>query len=189
MLMRALISRLNSGTDTHSSTVPSSHRRSVDFVYQQFPTLSGIILRLLGEKKPLNKEPEGWAQQRIETVFPALEILERYGVPLLHSELIKSRVKGYLGSPSWPLRDKAAKAFSSNIDQHDTLHTLRDILTFDIKFQNALHGRLLAARWLVRLQKIYLCEEKNGKLFRFRAISSSVDCSSAIFLTTFRHGV
>ena len=163
MLMRALISRLNFGTDANSTTMPSSHRRSVDFVYQQFPTLPRIVLRLLVGERPMSHKTGMPGQQRVETVFPALEILERYGMPTLYGERVESIVESYMGGPLWLLRDKAAKAFSSNVGEDRSILTLRILLNSELRSQNARHGRLLAARWLIRLQRTYLCEGKHGK--------------------------
>lgn len=164
MLLRALVNRLNFGTDTYSTTLPSSHRRSLSYVYQCFPSLATIILQMLGEGKGTSLSPSVLTRQRIEKVFPALEILERYGIPPSHAKQIRGLLEEYMACPSWPLREKASKALTSSVDEDEILSTLQTFLTLDHGSQNALHGKLLVLKWLLRFQKVFLSKEVNGRI-------------------------
>lgn len=154
MLMSVLINRLNSGTDINSTTTPSSHR-SNHFVYQQFPALPDIILRLLRSRKSTYAPIIGDGE-RVEQIFPAFEILERYGLPRGQQERISGTLKNHMKSRFWPMREKAAKTYSAIIPEQDAITAFGDLLTASCDTQNALHGKLLAARWLLRRHRTFM---------------------------------
>lgn len=147
--MKAVLNRLNGGTDTSSRCVPSSYRRSSDLVYQTYPVLSAIILELLqrcdsDEKLNMNQN------FRIQRVFLGLEIVERFGLPRKAAMNVEEAL-GHLSQDScWLIRDKAAKTQAANVEEDRVVEHIKSLLMKDWACQNALHSRLLSIKWLLR---------------------------------------
>ena len=153
MLFKALIRRLNGGTDTSSAKVSSSYRRSSHLVYQKYPNLPGLILKLLdkGDQSQSSKDINGNNTSPImkaQSIFAALELIEQSGLPPTCKEVVRSTMWRYAESPDWSLREKAAKALSLVIDDHDIESECIKLLLPLRNSQNVLHGRLLCLRFL-----------------------------------------
>ena len=156
MLIKALISRLNDGTNTSSSAVSSSHRRLSTLVYDKYPNLPSLILRLLKQGDTIGIEAGLAAATmldqdtlRAQRVFPALEMIEQSGVPKQHQLEIRRALQSHLEGPIWAIRDKSAKALSYLPATKAVLLEVQHQLQADSGKQNVLHGRLLYARYLV----------------------------------------
>ena len=150
MLLKALINRLHGGTDIFSTTAPSSRRRSNQTVYQRYPTMSTVILRLLWGGQGTQEMQAPSTNPSIQTIVPAMEMIEHFGIPRTHGDEIRQAVDVFLGSPYWALRDKAAKARSSCVAFSTVVKECQELLENDFPTQNTLHGRLLALKWLLR---------------------------------------
>ncbi|KAL8645259.1 MAG: hypothetical protein Q9226_007379 [Calogaya cf. arnoldii] len=119
MLMKALITRMNDGTNTLSSKAPSSHRHVSSLVYDKYPNVPDLLLRLLTHKDVIDSErlhkgvavPDTLISQA-QHVFPALEIIEQSGIPRKFGIEIRQASWNHLEGPVWAIRDKAAKALS-----------------------------------------------------------------------------
>jgi len=146
MLLKALLTRLNGGTDVSSARAASSRRRFSRLTYEKFPNLPGLILRLLCNQAKNSSENSVWHAQK---VFPALEIVERCGLPLVLEAEIKQAICFHLEGPVWPIREKAAKALSLVLSKRNLLNEASRLLSSDWRSHNALHGRLLCLRSLV----------------------------------------
>ena len=157
MLFKALLRRLNGGTDTASSKVSSSHRRSSHLAYQMFPNLQGLIMRLLSEKKQSQLDTLGVSTNeqidrstmKAQSVFAALEIIERSGLPPAYEVGLRKTLWEYAESPDWAIREKAAQTLSLVIDDYDIENEVARLVIPEFKSQNALHGRLLCLRFLL----------------------------------------
>ena len=138
MLLKALLGRLNNGSDTKTRTV-SSRRQSSPLMYERYPILPGLLLKLLnhwhdGDVSLVNAQ----------RVFPALEILQRFGVPKLYQEDILQALERQRSSSMWLLRQKAARACGSSIGVVDILDPLQQIIGIGKTLsQNEVHGQLL----------------------------------------------
>jgi len=156
MLFKALLRRLNGGTDTASTKVSSSFRLFSNIAYEKCPNLPGLLVNLLGSRNasPITTSQsslDGTASSRTtrnQSVFAALEVIERSGVPPGHEAEILDLLWGYAGCPEWSLREKAAKALSLIVDDHSVDGEFRRLISPDWKSQNALHGRLLCLRFV-----------------------------------------
>ncbi|KAI4198847.1 MAG: hypothetical protein LQ350_004996 [Teloschistes chrysophthalmus] len=185
MLMKALITRLNDGTNANSTKASSSHRRLSTLVYEKYPNLPNLILQLLTiddeiEAQSLQAAAVGMPESlilRAQRVFPALEMIEQSGIPERHRGQIRQAVWSHLEGMVWPIRDKAAKALSY-LPAHDEIEReMESSLQMPWSTQNALHGRLLYLRHLfARLG----CEATREILVRildhFSTMITSNDC-------------
>ncbi|KAL8732092.1 MAG: hypothetical protein Q9166_003046 [cf. Caloplaca sp. 2 TL-2023] len=156
MLLKALITRLNDGTNTLSSKAPSSHRRLSSLVYDKYKNIPDLLLRLLAledmtecEKTLRQENVTDTLVLRAQRVFPALEIIEQSGIPRKYQTEIRQAVWSHLEGSVWPIRDKAAKALSYFPYSEDIPFEIRRCLQDPWSTQNALHGRLLYLRHLV----------------------------------------
>ena len=155
MLLRALLIRMHGGTDAASTRISSNHRRFSKLVYEKYSNLPHIVYDLLNSGLNINDTNEeslpghfnqSWDARK---VLPALAIIERSGLPLsLHSE-IQNALQQHMRSPIWAIREKAAKALAAVVEDEDLVSEIRDLLEVDRNRQNALHGSLLCARFMI----------------------------------------
>lgn len=156
MLFRALLSRLNAGTDVASTRASSSHRRFSKLIYEKYSNLPSLILKLLrqGDLVSMNirQNDEAFTDAsslHAQKVFPALEIIERSGMPTQHSMDIDAAIRHHMKSPVWAIREKAAKVLAYLIDDKNVLNQIKVFIKAKDSSQNALHGRLLCVRSLI----------------------------------------
>ena len=154
MLFKALIRRLNGGTDTSSTKVTSSYRRSSALTYGRYTNLPDIVVELLCNCLPSIPtsidiaQIGGHSAIYAHKVFPAMEILERSGLPSKHGKAILAALRQFMESFDWLVREKAAKTLSYVLDERDLVAEADKLLSPNWQSQNALHGRLLCLRYL-----------------------------------------
>lgn len=151
MLFKALLKRLNGGTDTSSTKVSSSHRRFSQLIYKKYPNLPDLLLRLLSQT-PTQTQVAGreiHLTMQAHKVFPALEVIERFGIPSQHHGPFFDALRNYNESHDWSIREKAAKSLSLVVDDTSIVEEVTSLLSPSWKSQNALHGRLLRLRFLL----------------------------------------
>lgn len=155
MLFKALLRRMNGGTSIASTKVSSSCRRSSNIAYEKCANLPGLILGMLGS----NKISDPKFSQRIldenvgsptQSVFAAFEVIEQSGIPDAYEAEILDTLWLYAGCSDWSLRNKAAKTLSLVLGDHDIEGQIKGLLSPDWRSQNALHGRLLCLRSILR---------------------------------------
>lgn len=162
MLFKALVRRLNGGTDTASTKVKSSYRHSSYLTYQRYPNLPSLLLKLLRNELPLTTrsvnvtQHDGYSVMRAHKVFPAMELLETSGLPNECGEKILEAIWQYMESFDWAIREKAAKALSRLFNGKDLISDARKLLSPDWPSQNALHGRILCLQHLLSRDDIPL---------------------------------
>ena len=151
MLFKVLLKRLNGGTDTSSTKASSSHRRFSQLIYKKYPNLPDLLLRLLGQthKEKLVAGREIYLTMQAHKVFPALEVIERFGIPSQHHGPFLVALRHYNESQDWSIREKAAKSLSLLVDETGIVEEVTSLLNPGWKSQNALHGRLLRLRFLL----------------------------------------
>lgn len=158
MLLKALLGRLNNGSDTRTRTV-SSRRQLSPLMYEKYPILPGLLLKLLnywhdGDASPVNAQ----------RVFPALEIVQRFGIPKSYQEEILQALERQRSSSMWLLRQKAAKACGSNVGVVDILDPLQQIIGIGkILPQNEVHGQLLSLRIVLMRDLVLYLETAPSK--------------------------
>ncbi|KAL8825138.1 MAG: hypothetical protein Q9191_004596 [Dirinaria sp. TL-2023a] len=156
MLLNSLLRRLNGGTDTNSSKASSASRRLSPVTYERYPNLADLVNKLL---LPSNHFFENIEQQRTsdsgimttQRIIPALEIIERFGIPKERRAGIRGLIEYHMRGRIWPIREKAAKAYAYAVHEKEIAaeaeKLLKTLTTFKCT-QNSLHGRLLCIRYL-----------------------------------------
>lgn len=153
MLFKALLRRLNGGTDTASTKASSSHRSLSKLAYEKYPNLPSLILRLLCQNQQTSIEAAHNETQTLsfqaQWVFPALEILERSGLPLQYRVEIDEAIRHHMASSIWVIREKAAKALALVLSEKDINGEIGNLLKPSKMSQNCLHGRLLCVGFMI----------------------------------------
>ena len=164
MLFKALLKRLNGGTDTSSTKASSSHRRFSQLTYQKYPNLPKLLLRLLCPT-PTDQSSSRDLHPMIQAhrVFPALEVIERSGIPPQDRSPFLDALHHYNESPDWSIREKAAKALSLIVDEGSIVKEVRSLVVPNWKSENELHGRLLCLRFLLARNEAPLFGESLSK--------------------------
>ena len=154
MLFRALLSRLNGGKDAASTKESSTRQRFSSLAYETYPNLSYIVLRLLTNDTGdiPDDYPKVTSMLRIERVFPALEIIERLGLPSTYRDKILQSIYCHIEGSDWATRAKAANALAITTRSEDSLANV--VQTFELhcfhwRSHNALHGWLLTVRSMI----------------------------------------
>lgn len=156
MLFRALLSRMHGGTDAASSRISSNHRRFSKLVYEKYPNLPNLILVLLSSGCKKSGFTDGGSSSGLfahsletQRVLPALEIIERSGLPSNHGVEIQEALRTHMQSPVWAVREKSAKALAAVVKDRDLIVEIRDLCKTGRNQQNALHGSLLCIRSMI----------------------------------------
>nr|OQO24504.1 hypothetical protein B0A51_09535 [Rachicladosporium sp. CCFEE 5018] len=141
MLFRAVIDRLLGTNDAYINDTTSSSRL-LDF--GKHTDLLDLIMGLL------RFDDEKAKTGRTEGVFPALQLLQRARVPVERQVEVRDAVLALTRDASWHIRDKAARTYVSLIGADGRIDALRALLEAPFAGYNALHGRLLCAKFLLR---------------------------------------
>lgn len=144
MLFRAVIDRLLGTNDAYVEDEVATKRR-VDFEHHQ--DLLQLVIGLLSTAPTSMSSGEG---ARNEGVFPALQLLQRAHMPEAKRTEVQEAVFALTASPSWHVRDKAARTYVSFIPVETTSAVLEQLLAGPRGDHNALHGALLCAMYLIR---------------------------------------
>lgn len=159
MLLKALLSRLLGKNEGSSSTRSAIGHGTTNLLYDRFPNLADLIVKLLqadvklveNTRELVHKNDSTLDIPQAQKVFPALEIIQRAGMPLKHPPTIKSLLLWHLGSTVWYIRKKAAKTISIVTDASRFQDEVTELLQEPWLSQNSLHGRLLCVRELLSM--------------------------------------
>ena len=146
MLLNALLRRVNGGGDPSSLRVSSSRRQGSPLVYKRYPVLADLVLKLLMQISP---EKQLGASDT-QTIFAALEIIERFGLPRSSREEALDALRIHIASRFWSIREKAAKAMSFTVDLTVLIQEADHLINHHWSSQNELHGRLLCTRFILK---------------------------------------
>lgn len=153
MLLNSLLRRLNGGTDTNSSKASSASRRLSPVTYERYPNLPDLVTRLLSPSEHFIEQQQTSVSGIVtaQRVFPALEIIERFGIPKKCHAGIRGLIEYHMRGCFWPIREKAAKAFAYAVHEKEIAAKAEELLkalTTSRCNQNSLHGQLLCIRFL-----------------------------------------
>lgn len=157
MLLKALLNRLLGKNEANSSTTSANNLDTTNLLYDKFPILPDLIVKLLQSDAQLTESTRESAYRsgmtldipQAQKVFPALEIIQRAGMPLKHRPTIESLLRYHLGSTVWYIRKKAAKTISIVTNASRFHDVVTELLQESWPTQNNLHGRLLCVRELL----------------------------------------
>ena len=153
MLFRALTDRL---LGTNESQVPdepvvaSNSRIS----FQKHPKLFDLVIKFLraghaslvtSNINPLEEQEQSTA----EAVFPVLYVLQKALPPNKDIDEIRNLVLSLTASSEWVIRDMASRTFAALVAHIDATGIIEQILDPLLINQNVLHGRLLAAKYII----------------------------------------
>ncbi|KAM0701622.1 hypothetical protein Q7P35_010530 [Cladosporium inversicolor] len=144
MLFRAVIDRLLGTNDAYVEDEVATKRR-VDFEHHQ--DLLELVIGLLSTAPTSINSGES---ARNEGVFPALQLLQRAHMPESKRTEVQVAVFALTASPSWHVRDKAARTYASFVPVETTSTVLEQLLAGPRGDHNALHGALLCAMYIIR---------------------------------------
>ncbi|KAF2763505.1 hypothetical protein EJ05DRAFT_41398 [Pseudovirgaria hyperparasitica] len=164
MLFRALIDRLLGNDDQGESLVSTKYSK---LSYEKYPGLLDTLLRSLRPK--LESSPDaGYPQApataviQTEAVFPALQILQRAPPPASYVAEFRKLMFDLICSPSWHIRDMAAKTLARTFDPTELQMTYESIALGAYTSQNDLHGRLLTLKYAVMMSNQCADTEDNN---------------------------
>lgn len=145
MLFRSLIDRLLGSTESQNTSDHIEHSTRPRVTYQDFPDLLEIVLGLLS---PDDHELSS-TQNALESVFPALKLLQRIPPPEDQRQLVSERVLRLCTSPHWHVRDLAARTYSALVEPEERFGVLIGLIKSHSPSHNELHGRMLCVRYLL----------------------------------------
>lgn len=146
ILFRALIDRLLGSSDSQNWSEKSQAINKPRFSYGDFPDLLEIVLELLSPDSVRLTS----AQNALESVFPALKLIQRMPPPQSRHAEVRVLVLRLCQSPHWHVREMAAKTFVGLIAGQDTIDAISGLVPSPGSPQNLIHGRLLCVAYLAK---------------------------------------
>ena len=147
MLLKALLNRLSGGSDISQEIRSGTTRRPLPMIYEKYQNLPNLLLVML------RVVAVGSSASRAQQVFPALEMIGRWGLPAHEKTTIGQLVWNHMESSNWSVREKAARAMCTVLGDKVLCSKICDLFDPRWPSQNALHGRLLCARFLLARRK------------------------------------
>jgi hypothetical protein len=145
MLFRALIDRLLGSTDSQNWS-EDGQIKAPRLSYNDYPSLLDIVFKLL---TPDTTQLET-TETALESVFPALKIVERIPPPQNRREEIRELVFKLCSSSHWHVRDMAARTLSSLVPEKSLIQIVDEFAPTTSLSQNSVHGQILCISYLVK---------------------------------------
>lgn len=153
MLFRAMIDRLMGTNDAYKDD-SAGVKKIVDF--GQHPGLVDLILSLVNVQTSTSSDAE---DPKTQGVFPALQLLQRARLPADKKSEVQRAVLALTVSNSWHVREKAARTYAAILSRDLVSTEIKRLITVQATRQNALHGALLCAIYLLQRQIVELRDE------------------------------
>jgi hypothetical protein len=160
LLLRSIIDRLL-GTNENKSTVEAGwDGRAVKLPYDRYPGLPALLITLLNSGLSVTHSSD----TSVESVFPALDIIHRAGVPPSHLDDIRRCVLRHIGNRVWNVREMAARTLSAIIIHDAWVDVTIQLLEGTHETSaNHLHGVLMTVKDILRRQKALDIDLAAGK--------------------------
>jgi hypothetical protein len=165
MLFRALIDRLLGSTDSHDWS-EEGQSKVPRLSYDDYPTLLDIVFKLL----TLDGTQSGSPETALESVFPALKILQRIPPPRHRRVEIRKLVLGLCGSSHWHVRDMAARTLSGLVTEMSLPQIVNENLLDHSLGENNTHGRLLFISYVAKARLKDVTDETKGSFQKDRTL-------------------
>ena len=151
MLLKSLLTRLTGGSSSNPRPGVGGYRRASKLAYDKYPVLADLVVQLLKQDlQVIQLQTQHDVQSKfVQVIFPAMEIIDRVGVPGSHYIVIKQLLLQQLGSPVWNLREKAAKTLVAMVEAQEILAGIARTSKKGHISQNGLHGHLLCLKYLI----------------------------------------
>ena len=157
MLLKALLTRLNEGAGANQNREKGDRCPFSRLVFEKYPGLPDLIVGLLGSDgitetrmaDSRSNTSSNALSTHFQAIFPAMEIIERFGIPDSHRAIVIGFLSQHLESRVWALREKAASTLALLIDEHSIIKDIKDSWQGYWPSQNLLHGRLLCLKLIV----------------------------------------
>jgi hypothetical protein len=151
MLFKALLTRLTGGSGSNTLGTGRVHRRFPQAVYNKYPELAAIVLHQLRKSSDFESGHNNAGDDllQIQVCFPAMEIIDRVGVPANDRDEIEMLIHYLLGSPVWNVREKAARTLSTFAAIFDVLSGMVIASTDGSISSNMVHGYLLCMKYML----------------------------------------
>lgn len=157
MLFKALADRLF-GTNESRNKDTKENSKTTKFLYNKHPNLPELLKNLLRQPTVLSSptEPDDQGVSTVpglgppEAVFPAMDIIRRAGLPRANDAELRESILFYMGSEIWHVRDMAARTFCSLVKRERFVEEVSYLINLPWVSNNALHGQLLCARYLLQ---------------------------------------
>ena len=152
MLFKAILTRLAGGQSVSSND--GRRIRSSKTIYEKFPSLPRIIIRLLhmGDDLQGSRETASVGEvavKLVEVIYPAMEIIEKIGMPPASRELLIPQLVLQLKSTISGVREKAARILCCELDGETMTQDIDCLIEPPRASQNALHGWLLCLKFRI----------------------------------------
>jgi hypothetical protein len=142
MLFRAVIDRLLGTSEAH---LDDSTELVKQISLAEQPEVLNVLIDILTNAT----NGDNHNSSRYEGVFPSLQLVQQARIPRDARNKIKDAVVILTASPRWHVRDKAARTYASLVELSDATLEAAVIIQTGNGSHNALHGRLLAARYIM----------------------------------------
>ena len=155
MLINALTTRLAGGNGSKLNLDPPGRGSFSVVTFEKFPMLATLLVQLLRqscelEQAEIYRGPHSFhVSQAIQSAFPALELVETFGIPEKYLEIAKRLVLRIVGSRCWSLREKAAHTLSFMLTEQNIMAEIQGQWQSFWPSQNKLHGRLLCLKFII----------------------------------------
>jgi hypothetical protein len=153
MLLNNAINSIHCAIGSDRNLGARSDGIATKIVYENYPGLAELLLKLLNAPKVAIDEPETHNQRpeskTIEDLYLAFELLDRVGPPESYRNQIMAQIMHHIGSQSWHTRKIAAKLYSILL-REDWMIVVEGLLKSNPTSTNLCHGIMLTVRYAVK---------------------------------------
>jgi len=134
--------------------------RAVKLPYDRYPGLPSLLITLLNSGLSVTHSTD----KSVESVFPALDIIHRAGVPPSHLDHIRRCVLRHIGNRVWNVREMAARTLSAIIIHDAWVDVTIQLLKGTHETSaNHLHGVLMTVKDILQRQRALDIDLAAGK--------------------------
>ena len=153
ILLRSLIDCLFGTHESKAVTDAGWDGRSIKLNYDEYPTLPGLLLKLLDTETATSINPQVPTIGLVESVVPALDIIRRAGPPPSSRDEVYRCVSKHLGSKLWHVREIAARTICTMMLHKNWLADIVGLLENVHDSTNRLHGVLMTIKFTLERRK------------------------------------
>lgn len=161
LLLRSIMDSIFGTGDSKEGIEKGWDGKSLRISYSKYNNLPAILVDLLRQEK--DSQNPGSMGVTAESVFPALDIVRRAGPPEIFRETLYEHISAYLGSPTWRVRELAARTVCSFLLNDDEDTALNALLSETSVETNRIHGTLMLIAAIIERQRDLVQGENDGE--------------------------